>query len=166
MTASSFTFHVSSRSGSTPNPLQLTGTADNGMSLKTLRVSTSDTNETISKTATLGHIGVSQSDYNSIANHACPFNLIISDDDQGDKVVVQALDVEGLVPGLAALETDVHELRATAAAIDERLAEDVSGSIVHELRILNRRVASIELLLIEAREFRTGALPPTGTGHR
>jgi hypothetical protein len=111
---------------------------------------------------------VSQAQFNILSDPGLTFPCAITLEgtDASGIFTVSAVHVpgDGLAPAILRMESDVHELAGTASAIDERLAHDLSGDIVGELRKLNRRVEAIERLLIEARNLQ--GLAPTGSDRR
>lgn len=163
---SSFVFHVTER---TESPTKLRGTCSApGFNLRVLTIDPTTVpvpDRTIKKANTLDKINVTSTEFDTLDTMSLPNDVTFTGTESATDFVVSSIQVGGgLAPAIRHLESDVHELAGTAAAIDERLAHDLSGDIIGELRKLNRRVESIERLLIESREQRE--LAATGTDRR
>ena len=151
-------------------PAQFTGSCPSGSVLSHLTflvVTVGSPCGRIKDTSANGAIKVTQAQFNFLNDPGLTFPCAITLDgtDASGIFTVSAVHLPGgLAPAIHRMESDVHELAGTAAAIDERLAHDLSGDIVGELRKLNRRVEAIERLLIEARNLQ--GLAPTGSDRR
>lgn len=165
---SSFTFNVSSRS-TTASRMLLTGTTT-AFPLQFLTINRASdpnavTHGSINTTSTVATIVASQAEFAMLASSSLgvPFSLVVVYS-PGASGWIDVSDLQ-LPPGVARRQSDVRELAEAAAAFDEHLAYEMPNEVVGELRALNRRVASIEKLLVEARDG-AGELRATGTDLR
>jgi hypothetical protein len=161
--STSFTFHVTNRSGS--DPLQLTGTNTQYPGIHVFKVVSDTTdNGTFKTSGPTAVIHASSSHFQTLSTAAVPFNMILVVEDPGTgTVTLDEIDLGGLSL-TRRMVSDVKELSGKSASNGELVAHEASSELLGELRKLNRSVATIEKLLLEARE--QAGLPRTGTDDR
>lgn len=115
------------------------------------------TNHVILENAANAAISVSQAEFDAIPSSGT-FDLVLTGTDSGTQFTVDSTSVSN--PHLMRRTSDVYDL-----VDSDSHDQEPARAIVGELRALNRRVASIEKLLMEARDG-AGEYRPTGTDPR